>query len=451
MIYDYDLFVIGAGSGGVRAARMSAKYGARVAIAETRYLGGTCVNVGCVPKKLFAYAAHFSEHLENARAFGWHYGTKRFDWQTLITNKNAEIKRLNAIYENLLKSATVHIMPESATIVDAHTVEINHRRVTTERILVATGSWPKLPDLPGQEHIITSNEAFFLEPLPKQIIIVGGGYIAIEFAGIFNGLGVETTLLYRGQLFLRDFDLDAREFLAEEMRKKGITLKFETNIKAIEKSGNKLQATLTDTTIQSTERIMYATGRKPNTANLGLEELGIKLDRNGAIVVNQNYQTTVPSIYAIGDVTNRVNLTPVALAEGAYLARKLYNNQYLPVDYTNIPTCIFSQPNLATVGLTEATASTKYAKITVYKTSFTALQHTLSGSQEKTFIKLIVDQASDRVVGAHMVGEAASEIIQGIAIAIKTGATKADFDQTIGIHPTVAEEFVTLREPENRT
>jgi len=447
--FDYDLFVIGAGSGGVRAARMASSFGARVAITEDRYLGGTCVNVGCVPKKLLVYASHFSEDFENARGFGWKVGSTDFNWQQLIKNKNTEIKRLNGVYEKILSGAGVELIDGHGTLVDEHTVAVNGKNYSAERILIATGGWPSIPDIPGKEHVISSNEVFFLEKLPEKVVIAGGGYIAVEFAGIFNGLGVDTTLLYRGPLFLRGFDEDVRKFLAEEMRKKGIKLKFETNIDSVEKTDNQLLATLTDGSTLTADQILYATGRKPKTEGIGIESLGIKLDKAAAIVVNDEYQTNIPSIYAVGDVTNRVNLTPVALAEGMFLARRLYNNETSPVDYENIPTCVFSQPNIGTVGLTEEEARDQYEQIDIYKSSFTPMKHTLSGDDEKTFMKLIVDKATNRVIGVHMVGPEAGEIMQGIGIAMKAGASKADFDKTIGIHPTTAEEFVTMREPAN--
>jgi len=447
--FDYDLFVIGAGSGGVRAARMASSFGARVAITEDRYLGGTCVNVGCVPKKLLVYASHFSEDFKNARGFGWRVGSTDFNWQQLIKNKNTEIERLNGVYEKILSSAGVELIEGHGTLVDEHTVAVDGKNYSAERILIATGGWPSIPDIPGKEHVISSNEVFFLEKLPEKVVIAGGGYIAVEFAGIFNGLGVDTTLLYRGPLFLRGFDEDVRKFLAEEMRKKGIKLKFETNIDSVEKTDNQLLATLTDGSTLTADQILYATGRKPKTEGIGIESLGIKLDKAAAIVVNDEYQTNIPSIYAVGDVTNRVNLTPVALAEGMFLARRLYNNETSPVDYENIPTCVFSQPNIGTVGLTEEEARDKYDQIDIYKSSFTPMKHTLSGDDEKTFMKLIVDKATNRVIGVHMVGPEAGEIMQGIGIAMKAGASKADFDKTIGIHPTTAEEFVTMREPAN--
>ena len=445
--FQYDLFVIGAGSGGVRAARMSAGLGAHVAVAEDRYLGGTCVNVGCVPKKLFVYASHFAEEFKNAKGFGWTIGPTSFDWPTLIKNKNKEIKRLNGVYKKILDNSGVETIQGRAKIVDPHTVEVEGQQITAERILIATGGWPDIPNISGKEHIISSNEAFFLEQLPEKIVIVGGGYIAVEFAGIFHGLGVDTTLLYRGPLFLRGFDHEIREVLAEEMKKKGINVQFNSNISQIEKSGDEFIATLEDGEQISAGQIMYATGRKPLTDNLGLENVGIELDEKSAIKVNDQYQTNVPSIYAIGDVTNRVNLTPVALAEGMILARHLFGNQNDEVDYNNIPTCVFSQPNIGTVGLTEEEAIEKHDLIDIYKSKFTPMKYSLSDNDEKTFMKLIVDRSSDKVVGVHMVGPDAGEIIQGIGIALKAGATKKVFDSTIGIHPTAAEEFVTMREP----
>lgn len=445
--YQYDLFVIGAGSGGVRAARMAAGFGARVAIAEDRYLGGTCVNVGCVPKKLLVYASHFAEDFALARSFGWHAENIHFDWRTLITNKNREIKRLNGVYQRLLDKASVTVINGRATLIDAHSLEINGATVTVERILIATGSWPGVPDVPGRDHVITSNEAFFLEKFPQRIVIVGGGYIAVEFAGIFQGLGADTTLVYRGPLFLRGFDHELREMLADEMRKKGIRLLFDTNIERIEKNGYEYIAHLTNHQSLITDLVMYATGRVPNTKNIGLEKAGVKLDNGNAIIVNEHYQSSVPSIYAIGDVIDKVQLTPVAIAEGSALARTLFNNETILVDYANIPTCIFSQPCLSTVGLTEAAAREKYSDVAIYKTRFRPMKLSLSDSEEQIFMKLIVDRKTDRVVGVHMLGADAGEIIQGIAIAIKAGATKAVFDATIGIHPTAAEEFVTMRTP----
>lgn len=445
--YDFDLFVIGGGSGGVRAGRMAASFGARVAVAEERYMGGTCVNVGCVPKKLFSYAAHFAEDFEDAAGFGWTVGERSFRWQTLIENKNAEIERLNGIYDRLLGNAGATVIRGHAEITDPHTVNVGENRFTAERILVATGGWPYVPEFPGSRHAITSNEAFFLETLPERVLVVGGGYIAVEFAGIFNGLGCKTTQLYRGPLFLRGFDYDMREFLAGEMRKKGVDLRFDADVAEIHEAGSGYEVTLEDGAVVETDLVMYATGRRPIVEGLGLEACGVNVSDKGAIVVDDNYRTNVESIYAIGDVTDRVNLTPVALAEGMALAWHLYRDQQRPVDYEYIPSAVFSQPNLATVGYIESEARKKFGKVTVYKSSFTPLKHTLSGSDEKTLMKLIVDDASDRVVGAHMVGPDAGETIQGLAVALKAGATKATFDRTIGIHPTSAEEWVTMREP----
>lgn len=453
MSYDYDLFVIGAGSGGVRASRIAAGLGAKVAVAEDLYLGGTCVNVGCVPKKLFVYGSHFAEDFEAAAGFGWSLGESSFSWPTLRDNKTKEIERLNGIYDRMLNNAGVEIIEGRGTVVDAHTVAVNGKHYTAERILVAVGGWPSVPEIPGSEHIISSNEAFYLDEFPKRVIVVGGGYIAVEFAGIFNGFGSETHLLYRGDLFLRGFDQEVREFTHQEMSKKGIDIKFNSNITEIEKQGDgSLLATLTDGTSIEVDAIMYATGRKPKTENLGLENTKVKLTEKGSIVVNDDFQTDEPSIYAVGDVIDRMQLTPVALAEGMALARNLYGADYQGenkqiVDYDFIATAVFSQPNIATVGYSEEQAKEKYDSVAVYKSDFKHMKHTLSGIDERTFMKLLVDQKTDKVIGCHMVGTDAGEIIQGLAVAIKAGATKADFDNTIGIHPTAAEEFVTMREP----
>ena len=445
--YDFDLFIIGGGSGGVRAGRMAASFGARVAMAEERYMGGTCVNVGCVPKKLFAYAAHVAEEVIDAAGFGWTIAPGSFDWPTLVANKSHEIARLNGIYQRLMDNAGVTVMHARATVKDAHTVTVGSRDFSAERILLATGGWPYVPEFPGSELAITSNEAFFLERLPQRVVVVGGGYIAVEFAGIFNGLHCETTQLYRGSMFLRGFDDDLRHFLADEMRKKGVTLRFDSDLTRITREADGLRLHLNDGTALDCDLVMYATGRRPNTAKLGLETCGVALDAAGAVQVDENYRSSVPSIYAIGDVTDRINLTPVALAEGMALAWHLYRDHERPVDYEFIPSAVFSHPNLATVGYTEAQAREKFGQVTIFKSSFTPLKHTLSGSHEKTLMKLVVETASDRVVGAHMIGPDAGESIQGLAVAMKAGATKAMFDRTIGIHPTSAEEWVTMREP----
>ena len=449
MSYDYDLFVIGAGSGGVRASRIAASLGAKVAVAEDLYLGGTCVNVGCVPKKLFVYGSHFAEDFEAAAGFGWTVGESSFDWPTLRDNKTKEIERLNGIYDRMLQNAGVEIIHGRGTIVDAHTVAVGDQHYTAERILVAVGGWPMVPEIPGKEHIISSNEVFYLDEFPKRVIVVGGGYIAVEFAGIFQGFGSETHLLYRGDLFLRGFDQDIREFTAAEMTKKGVNLQFNTNVTAIDKQADgSLLVSLTDGTTLEVDAIMYATGRKAKTQNLGLENTAVEMAGNGSIVVNEDFQTAEPSIYAVGDVIDRMQLTPVALAEGMALARNLYTDKKdHKVDYQLIPTAVFCQPNIGTVGYSEEQAKEKFASVAVYKSEFKHMKHTLSGVDERTLMKILVDQDSDKVIGCHMVGADAGEIIQGLAVAMRAGATKADFDSTIGIHPTAAEEFVTMREP----
>ena len=432
----------------MRASRFAAGFGARVAVAEERYLGGTCVNVGCIPKKLYSYAAHFREDFHHASGFGWTSATADFDMARLLANKNEEIQRLNDIYRRLLETAGVVIFEQRATLVDAHTIEMAGKHHTARFVLVATGGWPVKPAIPGADLAITSNEAFFLDELPSRVVVVGGGYIALEFASIFNGMGADATLVYRGANILRSFDRELGGVLAEEMQKKGVALRLNTNIEAIARSGNSLRATLADGATLETDCIMYATGRAPNTRNLGLAAAGITLDDKGAIVVDGYSQSAVPSVYAIGDVTDRINLTPVATAEGMAVANTLFNNRPTALDYENIPTAIFANPNAATVGLSEEKARAQYGEeVEVYAARFRPLKHTLSGSSEQMFMKLVVDRASNRVVGAHMIGADAGEIIQGIAIAIKCGATKAQFDATIGIHPTAAEEFVTMRTP----
>ncbi|MBI4692819.1 MAG: glutathione-disulfide reductase [Gammaproteobacteria bacterium] len=445
--YDFDLFVIGAGSGGVRAARMAAGFGARVAVAEDRYFGGTCVNVGCIPKKLLVYAAHYPHAVAAARGYGFETAAPKFDWPTLIANKDQEIARLNGVYERVLTNAGCKILNGRATLLDPHTVEVNGVRHSAANILVATGGWPYVPDIPGREHAITSNEAFHLPALPKRVVIVGGGYIAVEFAGIFHGLGAATTQIYRGPLFLRGFDGEVRTFLAAEMRARGVKLLFDNDVSSIVEEGGELVLSLKDGTRLACDGVLYATGRRPNSGKLGLAECGVELDADGAIRVDANYRTACPSIYAVGDVTNRVNLTPVALAEGMALARALFGGMDRQVDYDYIPTAVFSTPPIGTVGLTEEQARDVYGDVAVYTSSFTPLRYTISPVKERAFMKLVVDKASDRVVGAHMCGEDAGEIVQGFAVAMRAGATKAVFDSTIGIHPTAAEEFVTMRDP----
>ena len=445
--YDYDLFTIGAGSGGVRASRMSAGFGARVAVAEARDLGGTCVNLGCIPKKFFVYAAHFREEFEDAAGFGWVAGERCFDWPTLLRNKDREIARLNGVYAKLLEEAGVAHIEGRARVVDPHTVEVEGQRFTAENILIATGSWPSVPEVEGVEHAITSNEAFHLERLPRRALIVGGGYIAVEFAGIFHGLGVDVVQLYRGPLFLRGFDDDVRALLASEMTKKGIDVRFDANVARIEKRASGLVATFEDGEVLETDVILYATGRLPLTRDLGLEDAGVELNAKGAVVVDAYSRSSVESIWAVGDVTDRINLTPVALAEGMALAKTLFGGEPTRPDHEDVASAVFSQPAIGTVGLTEAAARERYGDVDVYRSRFRPLKHTLSGRDEQTMMKLVVDRASDRVVGCHMVGPEAGEIVQGLAIAVKCRATKAQFDATIGIHPTSAEEFVSLREP----
>ncbi|CAI8992639.1 Glutathione reductase [Pseudomonas sp. IT-P100] len=449
MTYDFDLFVIGAGSGGVRAARFAAGFGAKVAVAESRYLGGTCVNVGCVPKKFLVYGSHFADDFEQAEGFGWTAGKAQFDWQKLISNKNREIERLNGIYRKLLINSGVTLLEGHARLTDAHHVEINGQRFSAERILIATGGWPHIPEIPGREHAITSNEAFFLEQLPKRVLVVGGGYIAVEFAGIFNGLGADTSLLYRGDLFLRGFDKAVRTHLVQELTKRGLQLEFNTDIVRIDKQPDgSLLATLNDGRQLETDSIFYATGRRPMLDNLGLENTRVELNEKGYIDVNDNFETREPSILALGDVIGRVQLTPVATAEGMAVARRLFKpEEYRPVDYRHIPTAVFSQPNIGTVGLTEEQALENGQNVIVFESRFKPMKLTLTDSSEQTLMKLVVDAVTDRVLGAHMVGPDAGDIIQGLAIALKAGATKRLFDETIGVHPTSAEEFVTLRTP----
>nr|WP_208022131.1 glutathione-disulfide reductase [Aestuariicella hydrocarbonica] len=441
------MFVIGAGSGGVRASRMASGFGAKVAVAEDTYLGGTCVNVGCVPKKLFVYGSHVSEDIEAAAGYGWTVPQPEFDWPTLRDNKTKEIQRLNGIYGTILANAGVELIEGRATIVDAHTVAVNGTQYSAERILVATGGWPTIPEIPGAEHIISSNEAFYLEDFPRRLLVMGGGYIAVEFAGIFNGLGAATELIYRGPLFLRGFDREVREFTANEIAQKGVKLTFDTNIESVQRlDSGEFKVLLTDGSERVVDCVMAATGRAPKIEGLGLENTAVKINDNGTLAVNDDYQTDEPSIYAIGDVIGRMELTPVALAEGMALAKTLYNNQPTQVDYDNIATAVFCQPNIATVGLTEEQAVERGLRLRIYTTSFKHMKHTLSGLAERTFMKLLVEDESDKIIGCHMVGQDAGEIIQGIAIAIKAGATKTDFDGTIGIHPTAAEEFVTMRD-----
>jgi len=456
MHYDYDLIVIGAGSGGVRTARMSSSKGLKVAIIESRELGGTCVNVGCIPKKLFVYASEYGQKFEESKGFGWNIENSKFEWQTLVENKNEEIKRLNGIYRNLLENSGAKIIKGVGLVTGPHSVEVEKKIYTAKNILVATGGKPYTPDFPGNNFIVSSDEAFFLKSLPKKILIVGGGYIAIEFAGIFNGLGVETHLMYRGPLFLKGFDIDIRKKIKEEYIKHGVKIHFSKEVNSIKQNppvdssdkSNKLKyeiSTKTGDSIQS-DLVMFATGRKPNLDTLGLDKLKIEKNQDGTLIVDEFYRTSVKSIFAIGDVVGKKQLTPVAIAEGNVLTKYLTEGKKPFVNYKNIPTAIFSTPNSASVGYTEDEAIIEFNKdLQIYKSQFKPMKQTLGGSQTKIFMKLIVVKSTNKVVGCHMVGDYAGEIIQGLAIAIQAGATKKDFDNTIGIHPTAAEEFVTLK------
>ena len=446
--FDYDLFIIGAGSGGVRAGRISARYGARVAVAEEYRVGGTCVIRGCVPKKLFVYASRFAEEFEDAVGFGWQTEKVSFDWQTLLENKDKEIDRLNTAYIRNLEASGAELINERAIMVDANTVQLaSGRKVTAKIILIATGATPFVPrHMQGHELAITSNEAFHLERLPRRIVIVGGGYIAVEFAGIFNNLGVETVLLYRGEKILRGFDEDLRTHLTTEMQKKGIEIKTNVDVHAIARSGDGVRVTLTDGSAFGAGQIMYCTGRIPNIAGLGLEHVGINPTPHGAIPVNEYSQTEVPNIYAVGDVTNRVNLTPVAIREGHAFADTVFGGKPTMVNHGLVPTAVFSQPELGTVGMTEADARAKHKNIDIYKTAFRPMKHTLSGRDERMMMKLVVDSDSDRVLGCHIAGPDAGEMAQLLGIAITCGATKSQFDATLAVHPTASEELVTMRE-----
>jgi glutathione reductase (NADPH) len=404
------------------------------------------VNVGCIPKKLFVYASEFSETLKDAAGFGWTLENRAFDWRTLLANKDREIERLAGVYQRLLTNAGARIIRERAELVDAHAVRVGSERISAQYILLATGSWPTLPQIPGIELGITSNEAFHLERLPQRIMIVGGGYIGVEFAGIFHGIGVHVTQVHRGSLFLRGFDHDLREALAIEMRNRGIDLHFNLVVTRLQRTEHGIVATLSNGSRIEADLVMFATGRHPNSAGLGLEQAGIELDGDGAVVVDQYSRSSVPNIYAIGDLTNRKNLTPVAIAEGHAVADLLFGGRPRALDHHNVPSAVFSQPPIATVGLTEEEARASYGPVDIYRSAFRPLKDTLSGRDERTLMKLVVDPLSERVIGAHMIGPEAAEIIQGIAIAVKCGATKAQFDATIGIHPTAAEEFVTMRE-----
>ncbi|WP_066267714.1 glutathione-disulfide reductase [Hydrogenophaga palleronii] len=458
--FDFDLFVIGGGSGGVRAARMAAQRGARVALAErlgNSGLGGTCVNVGCIPKKLYSYAAHYAEAFEESHGYGWEGEAPVLNWATLKANRAKEIARLNGIYGNLLTGSGVTVFDAFARIDGPQAVALKvngepaEQRFTARHILIATGGTPHVPDIEGREHVIDSNAIFDLEPFPQRLLVVGGGYIACEFASIFNGLGAQVTQLYRGEQVLRGFDDEVRHFAANEMAKAGVDLRLGTDVAAIHKTGDGLRVTLKDGSTLLADAVLYATGRVPLVKGLGLEAAGVVQGKGGQIVVDERYQTNVPSIFAVGDVTSRVQLTPVALGEAMVVVDQLFGpaagKAPRSMAYEFIPTAVFTHPSIGTVGYGEAAAREKFGDVTIFRSEFKALRHTLSGSTERTLMKLVVDNRSDRVVGLHMVGAEAGEIVQGFAVALKAGATKAVFDSTIGIHPTAAEEFVTMREP----
>jgi glutathione reductase (NADPH) len=452
--FDYELLVLGGGSGGVRAARMAAQRGVRTAVVEAGALGGTCVNVGCIPKKLYSYAAHHADAFEDAAGYGWDLAPPQFDWARLKANRAQEITRLNGVYRELLRGAGAEIVEGWGTLADAHTVQVGTRRLTARHILLATGGTPAWPDIAGRELAVSSDQMFDLDPFPKRLVVLGGGYIACEFASIFRKLGAQVTLVQRGGRILSSFDQDISRFLASELGKSGVDVRLNTQVARIARHAQALQLTLTDGATLQADSVLVAAGRQPNTANIGLEALGVACDARGAVIVDGHYRSNVPSVYALGDVSTRMPLTPVATAEAMALVDHLFGP--LPgrtarsVSYDYIPTAVFTHPPVGTVGYTEEAARERFGAVTVYRTEFRPLQHSLSGRSERTLMKLIVDDASDRVVGLHMVGADAGEIVQGFAVALRAGATKAVFDSTIGIHPTAAEEFVTMREPAPR-
>jgi glutathione reductase (NADPH) len=445
--YDFDLFTIGAGSGGVAASRRAGSYGARVAICEDNRIGGTCVHRGCVPKKLLVYGSHFHAEFEDAAGYGWSISEPGFDWMKLQAAKDKELERLDGVYRRLLRDSGVQLIEGRGRVVDGHTVEVGGQRYTAERILLATGSYPFLPEVPGIEHVISSDGALGLKELPRRLAIVGGGYIGVEFAGIFNALGAKVMMLIRGDTVLRGFDEDVRAMLTQELRKKGIDIRSETFIRDIEKRPDGTLSLLTrmGDTIE-VDAVLYATGRVPNTKGLGLEAVGVRLDARGAVEVDEWSRTSVESIYAVGDLTDRINLTPVAIAEGRALAETLFHDNPTKMDHTGVASAVFSQPPVGTVGCTELEARERYGHVDVYVSNFRPMKHTLSGRDERTMMKVIVEREGGRVLGFHMVGADAPEIIQGMAVALKCGVTKKQLDATVGIHPTAAEEFVTMRD-----
>ncbi|MDR5758985.1 glutathione-disulfide reductase [Caballeronia sp. LZ035] len=446
--FDFDFLVVGGGSGGVRAARMAAQAGARVAIVEATKLGGTCVNVGCIPKKLYSYAATYAEHFEEAAGFGWTLAAKpQFDWETLKRNRNDEILRLNEVYRNLLSNAGVEIMNGWASFVDAHTVDVSGQRISARNILIATGGRPTIPDIPGKDLGITSDEMFDLPAFPRRLLVVGGGYIGCEFASIFNALGAHVLQVHRHPRLISAFDTDLSDFLEKEMRKTGVEIELGRTVERLTRRGDAILATLDNGQTFEAGVVLFATGRAPAVRGLGLETIGMRADDRGAVSVDDNYGSSVPSIHAVGDVSSRQHLTPIALAEAMVVVGHLFGDGQRRMDYANVPTAIFTHPNVGTVGLSEAQARAKFDEIDIYRSEFRALKHTLSGSPARTMMKLVVDRATDKVLGVHMVGEEAGEIIQGFAVALRAGATKRLFDTTIGIHPTAAEEFVNMRQP----
>ena len=444
---DFDLFVIGGGSGGVACARRAASHGARVGLVEESRMGGTCVHRGCIPKKFLVYASHFRHDFEDAAGYGWSVGESSFDWSAIVAAKSTELDRLEGIYRRLLKESGVTSFGGRGTLLDANTVAIGADRYSADTVLIATGGWPSLPDLPGIDLAITSNEAFDLPQLPKRIVIVGGGYIASEFACIFNGLGAKIVQLYRSDMILRGFDMDVREICCDEMQKTGVDVRLNTNAVRLEKTAGGIALTTSHGDILEVDQVMFATGRAPNTSGIGLDTVGVAFNHNGAVTVNSGSRSNVENIYAVGDCTDRVNLTPVAIHEGRCLAETLYNNNPQIPDHRDIPTAVFTQPEIGTVGMSEEDARTHCAAVDVYKTRFRPLKHTLTGRDETVFMKLVVDHADDRVVGCHMIGTGAGEMSQLLGVAIKAGATKAQFDETVAVHPTSAEEFVTMYEP----
>lgn len=446
MAFDFDLFTIGAGSGGVRAARLAGRLGKRSALAEEWTVGGTCVHRGCIPKKFYAYAAHYGEDIEDARAFGWNVEVKGFDWLRLVAAKKKELSRLEGLYDKGLADAGVTLMRGRAVLEDNHTIRINDETVTAENILIATGGRPFMPDIPGAEHLITSDEIFDLPELPRRFVVVGAGYIALEFACILRGLGAEVTVVYRRQGVLRGFDEDVRAAVQEEMEAKGIRFIFDTTLKQVDKKSDGLHIALSNGDTLVADQALMAAGREPHTRGLGTEKAGVALDDDGAVVVDSYSRTSRENIFAVGDVTDRVNLTPVAIHESMCLIETLFRNNPTRPDHADIATAVFTQPPVGTVGMTEIQAREQYGAVDIYRARFRPLKHTISGRSEKVLVKLVVDPVSDRVVGAHMVGLDTPEIVQALAIAVKAGVTKAQFDATMAVHPTTAEELVLMYE-----